>query len=191
MSTPKSNPEVQKNKEEKRIDYCEKIYSQVNSWIENADNKVSVSCGILTGVFAIITFLAEKVTRGVTINFCWHRLYLICFGTSMLTMGTALFFYILAINPNLGSGSKSAGEAKKNKAVLLYYGDIAKLSVDEYKQLMKKSEEKAYFDELLGEIHYNSVICEKKMKNFRKGLWLSFGAIGIAALSWISHILSF
>lgn len=70
MSTPKSNPEIQKNKEEKRIDYCEKIYSQVNSWIENADNKVSVSCGILTGVFAIITFLAEKVTRGVTIPYC-------------------------------------------------------------------------------------------------------------------------
>lgn len=191
MSMSKNNEENLVKKDEKRIDFCEKIYSQVNSWIENADNKVSVSCGILTGVFAVVAFLAERVAKGNEVNICWHQLYKFSFCLSMLVMGIAILFYVFAINPNLGSISKSDSKEKEEKRFPLFFGDIAKMPVDEYKQLMKKSEEKDYLDELLVEIHYNSVICSKKMKRFRWGLWMSFAAIGIAAFSWVSHMLSF
>ncbi len=191
MSMPKKIEENLANNDGKRVDYCEKIYSQVNSWIENADNKVSVSCGILTGVFAVIAFLAEREAKGNVINYCWHQLYKISFCLSMLVMGIAILFYVFAINPNLGSVSKSDSKGTNKKRFPLFFGDIAKIPIDEYKKLMKKGEEKDYLEELLVEIHYNSVVCNEKMKRFRWGLWMSFAAIGIAAFSWVFHVLSF
>ena len=36
------------------------VYEQINGWITNADDKVSVSCGIFAGAFGVISFLAEQ-----------------------------------------------------------------------------------------------------------------------------------
>ena len=82
------------------------VYDLVNGWIENADNKVNISCGIFSGVFGVITFLSERLTESVTVNECWRKAYHVCFAISLLLMISSIFFYVLAINPNL---SKSGG----------------------------------------------------------------------------------
>lgn len=79
------------------------VYELVNSWIGNADNKVSISCAIFTGVFGVITFLAEnyvKVPEGAGINSCWNCIYKIAFVLSLATMVAAIYFYARAIIPN-------------------------------------------------------------------------------------------
>jgi hypothetical protein len=92
-------------------------------------------------------------------------------------MATHFVEYVLAVNPNLGSSRRN------NKKYLLYYGDIEKTSIREYKAKIKKASERDFLDELLLETCYNSGICLRKMKKYQKGLWLSFASVILAMLS--------
>lgn len=171
------------------LDRCKYAFDQINSWISNADNKVSISCGIFTGVFGVITFLAERIkdpTETTTINECWSSMYKVSFVLSLFIMSISILFYVLAINPNITSSKPGI----KKKAPI-FYGDIAKLSISQYKEAILKASEKDFFDEILNEAHMNSVICTKKMRMYKIGLWLSFTAVGIAVISWIAHFLMY
>ena len=59
----------------KRTERNKYVYELVNNWIGNADNKVSVSCGIFSGVFVVISFLREnyiKIPKDAIISSCWN-----------------------------------------------------------------------------------------------------------------------
>ena len=170
-------------------DRCKYVFDQVNSWIANADNKVSVSCGIFTGVFGVITFLAERIkepTAAKTISECWQWIYRSSFVLSLILMGLSILHYVLAINPNIKSN-----EAEKKKKAPIFYGDIGKLRNCQFKEAMLRASDEDFCDELLNEAHFNSGICTRKMKKYRNGLWLSFAAVGMAVISWAAHFLMY
>ena len=130
--TPSATSQAEIKKEESGIERSKYVYEQVNGWIENADNKVSVSCGIFTGAFGVFTFLAERYVKAPdnpVINECWHAIYQWSFILSLLVMAVAVFFYAKAIIPNLKSSGKIKATQKKYP---LYYGDIHSLM---YRQL--------------------------------------------------------
>jgi dipeptide/tripeptide permease len=177
------------DKRDEKMERSKYIYEQVNTWIENADNKVSVSCGIFTGVFGVITFLSERLSAQGTVNECWRTVYHWCFGISLVLMLASILFYVLAINPNLGkSGKKKNGTIPKKKCPI-FYGDIAELSLADYKKTMNQATEEDFINELQAEVHFNSGICTEKMKKYRIGLWLSFAAIIFALGSWAARYL--
>lgn len=175
------------------LDQRKFCYELVNSWIANADNKVSVSCGIFTGVFGVINFLADKyvkVPQDPVINELWHTVFRILFIISLVAMGIAIFFYVLAISPNLKSNSKTEKEAK-DKKFPIYYGDISGLSDNEYAGKMNKATVDDMIDEIQRETQSNANICMKKMKRYRRGLWTSFTAIILAGGAWAAHYLMY
>lgn len=173
------------------IERSKYVYEQINGWIENADNKVNISCGIFTGAFGVFSFLAEryvKAPNNPVINDCWHKVYQWSFVLSLLAMAIAVFFYAKAIMPNL----KSSGKLKaKQKKYPLYYGDICLLNLEDYQKLMDKGTEKAFNDELVLESWYNSKICLGKMKWYKNGVITSIAAFGLAVISFIAHFLMY
>ena len=159
------------------------VYDLVNKWIENADNKVSVSCAVFTGVFSVITFLFDKqVTAydGATRNTCGQCIYTLLFVASIIAMVVALLFYAISIIPNLNSN-----EDTKRKEYPIFYGDIQNLNIEEYKQLMDNGTEEQFIDELVSDTLYNSKICYKKMKNYKVAVIISLVAIILSFLSII------
>lgn len=210
-STPALNPQVEIDETIERAKYS---YELVNKWIENADNKVSVSCGIFTGIFGIITFLTENFIKepneGFVANECLRNAYKSCTIISLLLMGIAILFYVWAIFPNLASSSD--GEKKssafrflkpcrnlsrrcddKNRKIRypLYYGDIQKLGLNDYKESFCKATKHQITDELIWETHHNAKICMKKMKRFRLGLILSFISVLFAGISFVSRFIMY
>ena len=174
---------------EKMIERCKYGLDQVNRWIENADQKISVSCGLFTGIFGIITYFSSRVTETSNIcSCCWH-IYLILFVCSFIVMSAAITFYVIALNPNLGSGGKKDMDGRKEYPI--FYGDIRKYGEQEYKEKISKSKDELFLDELLSETHYNSGICIKKMRRFKVGLWLSFASVFLAFASWIVRCLMY
>lgn len=166
------------------------VYEQINSWIENADNKVSVSCGIFTGVFGVVTFLAEqyiKIPDNPVINKSWQEIYKWSFVASLLVMASAVLLYALAIIPNL----KSSGKNKSEKEYPVYFGDISTIDYEKYKNLMKNGNEQNFNEELILESWFNSGICTKKMKRYKIGVILSIIAVSFAFLSFICHFLMY
>ena len=183
--------EKNRDKNEGKLDRSKYVYGLVNNWIENADNKVSISCCIFSGVFSVVTFLSEKLTASETVNECWRLVYRWCFGVSLALMLTSLLFYVLAISPNLGkSGKKKNGSVPKKKYPI-FYGDIAELTLSDYIKATDQTTDTDFINELQVEVHYNSGICTKKMKKYRIGLWLSFAAIMVAIGSWGARYLMF
>lgn len=169
------------------IESCKYIYELVNGWIENADNKVSVSCGVFTGVFGVLTFLSEnsiKIPDNPIINEFWHYLYWGSLILSIMVMLCAVYFYTKAIIPNLNSNEEDI----KKKKYPIYYGDISSLDYKQYKKLMENGSIQDFKEELMHDSWFNSGICIKKMKRYRIGVKLSFIAIILAFISLIFHI---
>lgn len=179
------------NKMDEKLERSKYIYEQVNNWIENADNKVSISCGIFSGCFTVITFLSEKNSVSATVNSCWRIVYICCFIIGILVMFTSILFYVLAINPNLGKSKEKKKGTSQKKKYPIFYGDIAELSLANYMEIMENASETDFINELQDEIHYNSRICTAKMKKYRIGLWLSLVAIIFALVSSAARYLMF
>ena len=162
------------------------VYDLVNKWIANADNKVSVSCAVVTGVFTAISFLTGNSEKVVEFYMCWGWLYKICYAMSLLFMFFSIVYFFAAINPNLGSnGTAQNASPVKEKGCPLFYGDIAKLKLADYKERANIADERVFIDELQNEIHYNSKICTSKMKRYRNGLRCSFVAIAFLFLQLV------
>lgn len=186
MGTPQRHNQ---DKNDSRLERSKFVYEQAKSWIENADNKVSVCCGLLTAVFGVISFLSGRITTSEVVNECWQRAHHLSFAFSLGIMLVSILFYVLAINPNLGKSGKKKNGSIPSKKHPVFYGDIAKMSLEDYKKAMNKATDEDFIDELQNEAHYNSIICASKMYYYKVGLWLSFAAVVIAGFSWLSRFL--
>ncbi len=170
-----------------KLERSKYVYELVNDWIENADNKVGISCGIFTGVFGVFAYLSGRIVPTSLVIEFWKVAYRWSFAISLVTMLVSILFYVLAINPNLGKSGKKGNGVIPRKKYPVFYGDIAETTVEDYKKLMNKATDTDYIDELQNEIHYNSLICKSKMRFYKIGLWLSFAAVIIAGFSWVSR----
>lgn len=189
ISSVNYRPEI--IKEDSKLERSKYVYDQINGWIENADNKVSVSCGVFTGVFGIFAFLTEwyvKVPQDLVINECWNLVYHWSFFLSILTIVISFFFYAKAIIPNLKSSGKTKATQKKFP---LYYGDIHSMQMESYQELMKKGTDRDFDEELVLESWFNAGICFRKMKCYKQGVISSLVAIGFVVISFMAHYLMY
>lgn len=187
---PNNSPITDNSPKEEIKDSLERnkyVFELVNHWIENADNKVSVSCGIFTGVFGVITYLADRygtAPDNAGINSCLRCIYRGSFVVSLLLMLLAIVLYAAAIIPNL----KTSGTPKATqKKYPIFFGDIQSLDYRLYKTRMARGTDEAFNDEIVLESWHNSGVCQKKMVRYRRGVILSCIAIGFALLSLGAH----
>ena len=174
------------------IENAKYSYDQVNGWINNADNKVSVSCGVFTGVFGVISFLAERFTGSTIINECWHCVHRGSFILSFIALGISIFAYVLAINPNLGSNEMKSEDGQPSKKYPIYFGDISDIKNGaEYITVIKSASNNDFLNELLFETYHNSGICARKMQRYRFGLWSSCASVVFAVLSCVAKFLMY
>ena len=163
QSSVKEQPKVKDTVNENALEHGIFVHELVNKWIENADNKVNISCAIFTALFGIISFLTEQginVPNNPVINEIWRDSHRISFIFSLIFMVIGIFFFIRAIFPNL----KSSG--KNEKKYPIYFGDIQALDFNEYKAKVEKANNEDFYQEILLESHFNSGVCMKKMRRY-------------------------
>lgn len=162
---------------------CNKyVLELVNSWINNADSKISIACGISSVVFAVIAFGAENFLSKIHVKEVNEFLIILFYITAViagLTFLSGLWFYFWALNPSLTSAKNPIRKPKYS----IFYDDIKKFSnVDDYIKCVSQASIRDFNKELLLEIYINSGICSKKMRCFKIGMWLSVIAIAAAVL---------
>lgn len=156
----------------------------VNEWINNADTKISIVCGLSSVVLALITFGAEHVLRnlakGETLKECVLHVFGFTVILACITFLASLWYYFLAINPCLLSGKSKIEKPKYS----IFYKDISEFSnVDDYMLSVTTATEEDFNKEIVREIYINSCICTKKMKKFKIGMWLSVASIFLAVVA--------
>lgn len=186
----KDNLPTQETELSDKIDQSKYVYDLVNGWIENADNKVSISCGVFGIVYGVLIFLAERITGGTVSKECLKTAFIYCSIASGIVFGVSVFFYMLAINPYLFYMGKQQNK-KGQKHYPVFYGDIARMELDQYITTVNIADSSCFIDEIQRETHINSNICLRKMKRYRIGLWTSFGAIVLAVISLATRYFMF
>lgn len=166
------------------VDDHKYVFDLVNMWINNADSKVSTFCGLFTIAFGVLAFLVESIVFKRVVSaqvfnptIMIPAILVICLG--IIAFLLSLFYCFKTISPNLKGKSDETGESKDTVSKYsIFYGDIDRFDKkEEYIRVCDQCSMDDYRKNLIEEIHINSGICTKKMKNFRKGIWISFAAL--------------
>ena len=171
------------NSTDNRISNQKYCYDLVNSWINNADSKITVATSVSVGLFSVITYLSDRIQISYYSNpsfvyvimMCSYRIFPII-GFVLLLI--SILFYSRALSPNLKSNDED-----HNKCYPLFFGDISSEDLDKYKRKMHYSNDSDFLEELIYETHFNSRLCSKKMKSFKLGFIFSILSVVLAILT--------
>lgn len=182
--------ETEESIEANKIENNKYVLEQINSWINNADSKVGMACGITSVVMAVIAIIAESILGEMdtkNLNLGAMSLFYLFLIVASVTFVISLSFYFLAINPSLISGQSDIEGPKYS----IFFKDIAKFQgADALMESYKEASLEDFNKELIREIYMNSGICTDKMKYFKKGMWISVIAVFSAILSCVLFYLA-
>ncbi len=166
-----------------RISNQKYSYDLVNSWINNADSKITVATSISVGLFSVITYVSEQIHISLysnnnylyyilTVMYSWFPVI----GFILLLI--SIFFYSCALVPNLKSNDE-----EHNKMFPLFFGDISNEELKKYKKKMLHCTDTDFLEELIYETHFNSRLCSHKMKMFKLGYIFSFLSVVLVIIA--------
>jgi len=157
------------------IDQLEKNLERVQSWIKNADDKVSILLAF-DGLYFI--FLVEKVVSKIR-DAANQKAEI-----TMMLYGAAIFFFLWSL---LKALSAVYPRLKHNHAdrSLLYFTDIAAQTFEEFSKAMTKSTAAKYKEDLTRQIHSSSIIAAKKFTAFKDALFLTLLSLTLLGLTAI------
>lgn len=160
MSDPKEKREVVFEKED-----AYKSLELTNSWIGNIDTKASFLLAYLSVIMGFVVshgfpaiFSVETVAP-VEFSY-WAKI--ICVVALYLSL-------VLAVTLLLGTLTARIN-GQSSKPSLLFFGEISKLSLNNYKAKILNRTEDELIKDILEQIHTNAEICAKKSKFYNAGV---------------------
>lgn len=171
----KNTEEIKQNTLQERIENEKYTFDTINSFINTADNKISIMLGIHSAIFTVFGAFTTFSFK----DYDWKEIdggmisYLIFMAFSIILFSTSLALFLFALCPRFkGENKKNNKEENETerKYNLLFFEDIKALGKEEYQTLAKENNSQIFNDDLEEEIYTNASICSKKMHYFRKGL---------------------
>lgn len=175
-------------------DELKEILDRNTAWIENCDSKTSIilgSFGVIAGIFLATDYVSKFKSilchMASRVSF-WTVVYVIfcILSISLILTGCVCWLTVLfaRVNPDkfYNRGIKSDS--------LIFFSSIAKhKSLSSYKRDLEKCGTKQMDEDLISQIYICSIICDKKFKYYKLGLFLaSIGSILFAVLILIGSI---
>lgn len=155
-------------------DELEDNLNRIHEWLRAADQKVGI---FLAFQGVVISLLFPKMAKWICINlliFSWLEIILTIFGLVLLSYG--LTKSVVALIPRL----------KKNlPKSIIYFGDIAEMRIDDFKEEISKLNGKRYEDELIKQIHICAIIAKKKHEQFRESIITFMSGLAVLGLIYI------
>lgn len=166
------------------------------AWIENCDSKASI---IISGIGVVISIIlaTDYVTKFHEIyeymieqNQCLSYFYLILWGISILSIIVGSFLLFRVLIPRIDPKEYSNRGIQQES--LLYFSSISKFkTLSAYKQKLVECTADKMQDDLISQIYICSLICDKKFKNYKYGLFITLTGFSLfMALAIIGFILS-
>lgn len=126
----------------------------INNWINNIDTKVSFAlalAGILMGFIFNMTLSDNEGTMVLVLTLL---LYIANFG--------ALLYFVLAITARVDNPN--------NAQSIFFFGSISTFKLVDYIEKTNNITEQEILEDLKEQVHTNSLICNKKVKHFIRGI---------------------
>jgi hypothetical protein len=154
------------------------ILDRNTAWIENCDSKTSIilgSFGVIAGIFLATDYISKfkSIFCHMISNVSfWTIIYIIfCISSiSLILAGCICWITALFARVNLNEFSDRGIKSDS----LIFFSSIAKhKSLSSYKQNLEKCETQQIEEDLISQIYICSIICDKKFKYYKLGLFLA------------------
>lgn len=149
------------------IEVAEKNLQRKLDWISKHDTRTAFTASIVIAMLGVLasTFTVVK---------CWDIYLSIAGGLTLSLLFTSLILIYMSQFPKTTSANSS----------LIFFGTIAELKVDEFKNKFKAATDDEYLDDLLSQTHINAEILSNKFYYLKRSLVL----ILIAVIPWLFTI---
>jgi Family of unknown function (DUF5706) len=161
----------------------ESILRMVNEWLRYAEAKNGAALAFNTAAISVVLS-----ANGSTILPNWYYLSVLISCVISLGFGLISFLPSLSTTRNIKRQIAIKGGNEPN---LIYFGEIAGLSLDSFRDRVcakfKIASEDVFFAELTQQIYVNSVIAKRKFKLFSVAAFFAvFGlTLGISFVVWV------
>lgn len=150
----------------KLVDNGFKILSEIHQKITFADSKANFLVAVNAALFGALITLLSTSENIFTILLGKEVLGGIAFAlisvlalVTFLLISLGIYNAIRTINPRLSSNGK--------KQSLIYFGAISNMALDDFRKLFKEGTEERLAEDIINQIHENSIIATNKFANVK------------------------
>lgn len=162
-------------KKEDALDILERTIRFTNS----CDSKASIVIGV-SGVILTILFSNERITEiknivkaAINSRTSYGFIYLGILFCTVIGFAFGIFKLLQVLFPKTNCDDLKQEEIELNSKI--FFGDICKnTTYKQYKNNMMNCSEDEYLNDIISQIYLNSVICDRKFKNFKVGVVVAF-----------------
>lgn len=152
--------------------------NRIHEWIKNADQKISILLAFI-GVFLTLTIPQIGdwyIENSSNLTYLTNFSFIIAFGLTVFS----LIKLVTTLSPAL--------DKKKYPKSLLYFGDIAKLEVEDFRENISTYTKDKFRNDLIDQIYICSVIAKNKHNGFGKALMFFLGAVTFISIGCLDLI---
>lgn len=179
-------------KMQKKNDLIDRL-DRILSWTNNCDTKTSIilaTLGILTTLFGSEFFIEKFKTiifyNLVSIDFS-KIIFLLLLITGFCCYLIGLFFLILELFPSLITKNNH----NLTQSSTFFFGMIINKELSVFKQEILSLKIDEEIDDLISQVYINSVICERKYRFVKRGVFFScLGFSSVCVLLCIGYIIA-
>lgn len=171
---------------DERREELEKDLSRIIGFVNSCDSKSSI---VMSGVLAITALIAGLNGPSLADYF---KNNLDSAGAILLLLLLIVSIALIIIGLSFIISSLYARGKPDDRTYhdsLIYYGSISSLEYDEYKESVLSRTNEDYLEDLVSQVHINSVICSKKYDLYNKGLLSSITGIVLLFFCLLSTII--
>ncbi len=150
---------------------------RVSEWIQFADKKAAFLGVFYSAIIGFVVSQREDILWRLYGRHGYHcdALVVVALLALFVCLGVGIFFLFRTVLPRLNNGNTDNS--------LFYFGNVAKKKIADYLQEMDDLTEERATREIAEQIHTNSCIADKKMKNVKDSTrWLFASACAFAVL---------
>lgn len=158
---------------------------QVIGFTNSCDSKSSIVLGsVLATVSLVLGLSGKEIAYDLTGSDIWIQILI----AIMLLLSVSSI--ILGIVNILNSVKARLNPSEYgDDSVSIYFGKIAKLSLEDYRESVRCRNEQSYVSDLIAQIHTCSIICQHKYEHYNEGLRYSVIGIGLMIVTSVITLL--
>lgn len=155
-----------------KIEDFKYILDNINAWINNVDNKISILLVFLVAIMGYIFTLDNKM--------CLENIQTVILFVATILLVCGCLLSIFALRGRIKS--------KVHYTSMIFFGSISNMDRKEYFDRSKKINETQFINDIKNQIYINSCICNKKIKLYNFALYCLITAISLISIFYIINI---
>jgi len=152
-----------------KIEIAERNLERSHNWVRSVDQKAGFTITVVLALLAA-SFSVVDIATKVSLAAIDHDGYLWIVALIIIALFLIYFFRIIQALWSLRQVVRPRTDLKGYPSSALYFGSIAEMKLDLFKQCLTEYDEESILDDICNQTHISSVIASEKSAKFNDAL---------------------